>query len=403
MTRSSAPLAAFNRRALTIIAASFAVLVLVPAGYAPAGIPVGYTIEPLLPPGAAHSVSVRGLYDDGTLGIEVSRGSHNAVGNVDAWVRRPDGTWFQAFLPVGNHQINQLGAIGPDGTMYGTWRFNNNILDQRAFIYTPAGEFTDLGRLPNQAGSPSNTFFGTANAAYALCRTANLGYAYRTSDGAILPLPSIQPTPGLSSAFGSNANNWFVGISPSPDGSRATLWRVDDDGAFYATNMGLPPNPIAGSTSTARGVNELGVAVGYTGTTTVNDAFIWSETDGMSLLPRLDPTRSHFAYDINEDGVVVGYRATSSSTIGAVIWDSTTGDVRDLLPLVQDSAGWDLLFDGQYINSSGQILGRGVRNGLHTMYLLTPIPEPATLSLLVVGAALAASRRHVRPGDRLTD
>jgi hypothetical protein len=342
---------------------------------ASAGIPSGYTIEALLPPGAQHSVSVRGLYDDGTLGIEVSRGAHNAVGNVDAWVRRPDGTWFQAILPAGNHQINQLGAIGPDGTMYGTWRFNNNIFDQRGFVYTPAGQFTDLGRLDNQAGNPSNTFFGTANADYALCRTANLGYAYRASDGAILPLPSNQPTPGLASAYGSNDMNWFVGVSPSPQGSRATVWRLDSAGAFKATNMGLPPNPIAGATSTGRGVSDAGVAVGYTGTFTDNDAFIWTDFDGMSVLPRLDPARAHFAYDINNDRLVVGYRATGSSTIGAVIWDSTTGQVADLLPLVTNSAGWQL-YAAHYINASGVILGRGALDGLSTTYLLTPIgPE----------------------------
>ena len=335
--------------------------------------PAEYTIEPLLPPGAPHSVSARGLYDDGTLGIEVSKGDSNSVGDVEAWVRFPDGTWLEADIPAGNNQINQLGAIGPDGTMYGTWRVDNNIFDQRAFKFTPDGTFTDIGRLPNAAGSPSNTFFNTATAEYAACRTANVGYVYRTSDSEIIELPTIQST-GLATAFGSNADNRLVGISPSPDGSRATLWRKDGNDEFEAINMGLPADPIPDATSTARGVNNLDVAVGYTGTFTENDAFIWNEDDGMEVLPRIESQFSHFAYDISDEGVAVGYRAISTSNIGAVIWDSTTGDGYDLQPLVQNDEGWHLL-DAQYINAGGQIMGRGILHGLHTVYLLTPVDE----------------------------
>ncbi len=359
-------------RTMTAAAAMMAL-----AGMAVADIPTEYTIEPVLPPGAPHSVSVRGLYDDGTMAVEVSNGSHNAVGNVQAWVKLADGTWVQALIPPGNNQINQLGAIAPDGTMYGTWRFNNNIFDQRGFQFTAAGTFTDFNRLLNASGAQSNTFFGAATNDYAFCRTSNLGFAYRVSDGAFLDLPVIRATPGLATGNAANGNNWFVGVSPSDSGSRATLWRLNGSGQFEATNLGLPQNPIPDATSTARGINENGVVVGWTGTFSNNDAFIWTEADGMRALPRLDPTRSHFAYDVNEAGLVVGYRASSGSAVTAVIWDSATDEVADLLPRVTNPAGWDQLLDAQFITSDGRIMGRGVLNGLNTAYLLTPVGGPS--------------------------
>ena len=81
-----------------------------------------------------------------------------------------------------------------------------------------------------------------------------------------------------------------------------------------------------------------------------------------------------------------------------MIWDGETNAAVDLLPLVQNAAGWHLL-DAQEINDSGLILGRGLLNGVNTTFLLTPVPEPAALSLTAAaGAALLLRRR--RPCDR---
>lgn len=372
------------------------------ASGASAALPPGYTIEALIPPGEAHSVSVRGLEDDGSLGIEVSRGSTpNTVGNVAAYHRNAAGVWRQVTIPAGNNQINQLGAIAPDGTMYGTWRFNNDIFDQRMFISSPAGGFTDVGRLLNQAGALSNTFVGTATAEYAFARSANLGYSYRTSDGQLTVLPTISGAPGLSSASGSSDElDWVVGVSPqAASGSnqtRATLWRQDGTGAWQPTNLGLPPGAGATDTSTARGVSDLGAVVGWTGTISNNDGFYWTEAGGMVRLQRVAAT-NHFAYDANSDDLIVGYRGDSSvpiAQITPVIWDGATSAPIDLRTMVVNlDASWSL-WDAQYINDVGQILGRGAINGVNTTFLLTPVPEPASIGAVALAAATALRRRR---------
>ena len=67
----------------------------------------------------------------------------------------------------------------------------------------------------------------------------------------------------------------------------------------------------------------------------------------------------------------------------------------DLNDLVDLPAGWTLTYAAD-INDAGQIVGHGIKNGLKRAYLLTPIPEPCTLVLLCMGAALYPRRRRRR-------
>ena len=305
--RSRASLSPFSFVApVAAVAAVFAC-----GSLASAALPPGYTIEPLLPPGAQHSVKVIDLLDDGRLGIEVSRTTPNTVGNVDAWTRSPAGTWRSAPIPAGNNQINELGAVAADGTMYGTWRVNNNIFDQRVFVSRPDGTFVDLGRYNN-----SNSFFGAATEQFVAGRS-NRGFLYNVATGTSSPLvPLSGDETQLASPFGSNANGWFVGVSPQAAGSgqtRGTAWIPDGAGSFSSANMGMPAGAPAGVTSTARGVSDNNVAVGYFGTFTSNDGFIWDQASGIRALQRNPASNtSHFAYDVNTDELIVGYRSAAA-------------------------------------------------------------------------------------------
>jgi MYXO-CTERM domain-containing protein len=47
------------------------------------------------------------------------------------------------------------------------------------------------------------------------------------------------------------------------------------------------------------------------------------------------------------------------------------------------------------MNDAAQIIGRGRMNGEEQGFLLTPVPEPASLSLAVVAGAAALRRRGI--------
>ena len=74
--------------------------------------------------------------------------------------------------------------------------------------------------------------------------------------------------------------------------------------------------------------------------------------------------------------------------------------MRNLNDLLDSSGnGWLLNF-AYDINEAGQIIGDGQHcigsTCVEHAYLLTPVPEPALVALLVPGAAIFSLRRRVR-------
>jgi len=101
---------------------------------------------------------------------------------------------------------------------------------------------------------------------------------------------------------------------------------------------------------------------------------------------------------INSLGQVVGRMATPQGTHACIYWN---GIKEDLNSLIDPGAGWTL-WDATDINESGQIVGYGGYGaGPENAFLLTPIPEPATLSLLAAGlGAVWMGKRRATKGLR---
>ncbi len=141
-------------------------------------------------------------------------------------------------------------------------------------------------------------------------------------------------------------------------------------------------------------INDSGVIVGWTNQTiagsVVQHARIWSSHyDSLSLC---DGT----ALAINNRNQVVG-----STGERAFIWESATGSV-ELQGLVAEPCGLTLAF-AVGINDNGWIIGSATDSaGIWHGFVLQPVPEPATLPILLSGLAGLAGpvRRRLKADCR---
>ncbi len=173
----------------------------------------------------------------------------------------------------------------------------------------------------------------------------------------------------------------------------AAVW----NGAGAPTLLAGP----AGGTSVANDINDRGQVAGAAGA----HAAVWNAgvlTDLGVLDPSL-PENFSEAYAINELGQVVGRSFSNSEhNYRATLWEN--GSVIDLNSFLDPSvvqAGWRLTeaFD---INENGEIVGTALNfnSGAEHAFLLSPVPEPTSVALLLAGLALVGgvAQRQRRAG-----
>jgi probable HAF family extracellular repeat protein len=104
---------------------------------------------------------------------------------------------------------------------------------------------------------------------------------------------------------------------------------------------------------------------------------------------------SSLASDINETNQIVGSATDSEGSSMAFLYED--GTMYNLNGLVQNIAGWTLT-EATAINDQGEIVGIGTNSvGETEAFLLTPIPEPSSLSFVLGLLTLSLSfRRKVR-------
>lgn len=156
----------------------------------------------------------------------------------------------------------------------------------------------------------------------------------------------------------------------------------NESGAFvWSASEGF----VTIGTGVATDINERGDVVGYADD---GRAFLWTAQGG------LQPLAASFAGSvwpeaINDAGVVVGRTASFG-----FVWTSE-GGLRDLNTLLDPAQGGQRpIIDAVDINNAGQIVANAPARGFLDPrgLLLNPVPEPGTLLLMTLGAALLSRR-----------
>jgi len=118
-----------------------------------------------------------------------------------------------------------------------------------------------------------------------------------------------------------------------------------------------PPCPVTGPPATfATGMNESGTVVGWYQdcVTCCNDhAFVWTPDDGFQTLPKNNDVFSIEAYDINDNGTIVGTVSLKDVGFRGFVFDPETEEYVVLSPVVPNS-GWSFAVA---INDAGVVAG----------------------------------------------
>ena len=215
-----------------------------------------------------------------------------------------------------------------------------------------------------------------------------------------------------------NSNGDIAGQSDTPGGmARAFFWSAETGTIDLGT--------LGGSYSSANDVNDKGVVVGWSGSSSFfSTAFVWrdgvvsplstleeSELPGgiahsinnqdviagdvngeqygvthaamwdaegeLHLLGSLGGLTSH-AFDINDAGTIVGESDTADDEIHAFIYRN--GTMRDLNSLLPPNSGW-VLFSASSISNDGRIAGYGTFNGQVRSFVMEP-KQPVVLQTI---------------------
>lgn len=196
-------------------------------------------------------------------------------------------------------------------------------------------------------------------------------------------------TLGLDSSegYGVNASGQVTGYSSTAGNEIHAFLSAPDGGAL--TDLGT----LGGNLSVGRGVNRLGQVVGASAMAGNEIHAFLSAPNGGALtdLGTLGGDLSD-GYAVNAVGEAVGFSRLDGGDEHAFLY-TATGGMRDLNALLDASgAGWTL--EAAYgISDRGFITGYGTIDGEPRAFLLTPVPEPASLALGTI--ALARRRRLV--------
>jgi probable HAF family extracellular repeat protein len=337
------------------------------------------------------------ITDLGTLGGNYSAGlSISASGQITGNSSTAADIALHAFVYNGTmHDLETLGggySVGLGINDTGRVAGESTTVEGKFHAFLYDGTMNDLGTLGG-AQSRGNGINDNGNVAGQSDTTEGESHAF-LYDGTLHDLGTLGGT--FSGGQGINASGQVTGLSSTIAGApeHAFLWIPTMPNGDSGTMNDL--GTLGGSYSVGFGINDSGQVAGQSLTIEgAAHAFVYDGT--MHDLGTLGGDYSAGS-GINASGQVVGQSSLSAGGSHAFLYTSGSGIV-DLNSLIDPLSGWELAV-AEAINDAGQITGFGSIGGESHAYLLTPVPEPASLALALLGVPLIVRRSSRRSRDR---
>jgi len=281
--------------------------------------------------------------------------------------------------------INNAGQIAAIALPIGA---SAPLLPFRAYLIPSGGDFstaTDIGTLGGDFANANGMNAGGQIVGRSTLPGETPWHPFRWTMGS--PMVDLGSLGGeYGEAWDINDIGQVVGQTQNAAGTNRAFRTAPNATINAASDLGT----LANSDTSAYVINNLGQVAGSSFVPADGESHIFRTAPNSPINPLTDDFGPCCGggfpgpFDMNNQGDIVGY--------GYLI----QGDTRYTLnSLIAPGSGWDLTY-GSSINELGQIVGGGTFNGsaFFHAFLLTPVPEPATTTLLVLVPIFLVRRRR---------
>jgi len=339
------------------------------------------------------------------------------ISSVDFVLAAPHYTLTDIAIIPGNTGQIIVNGINGHGDIVGSFESSTN---KRAFLWTSeqglqtltvpgadrscAEGINDLGQVVGYARLPASSYnnhaflWDPSGTVQDIAPTAIEAYAYDINNqgqvvgGVKMSLdrrPYIWTQNGgitqLSNGLG-NAN--AISSNGKVTGGGGPI--ITSEGAFiWESETSFQYLPDGGGWSRGNAINDNGWVVGFGLLNSTTVPALWTPENGIEYIGE---TSGGWGYAINNAGTAL----ISTKELGISLWNREEG-LTSLTTLLEDlPSNWKLL-SATVMNDTGMIAGTaGIDSNHAHLVLLTPIPEPSTLTLLgicIIGLLTYAWRR----------
>ncbi len=354
---------------------------------------VQYEITDIGIPSDGWATDGRRINNNGQVAVYAT----DSIGTLHAY--KWENGVLSSIVTVAGENLSYSRAINELGEITGQLRVDGDTSGHMYIYHPDTGQMEDLGSL----GSGSTSTMDINNHQQMVGNYVDNGkvyaflYDYNTGT-----TTTIFTSEDIGYSFGKaiNDSGHIVAFAGADTSSRHAYFISYDAATPYLEDLGT----FGGDESQAFDINESDYIVGFSQTALNNymHAFICTGFENGSINPMEDlgtlGGNESWAWGLNAQAQVVGWADTDSGESHAFLWD-TDSEMQDLNDLVIDLGKWDYLEIANDINDYGQIVGYGYIDGVKHAFILnpiTPIPEPATIFLLIAGLVQLLIKKFTR-------
>src|SRR2546421_6024179 len=319
-------------------------------------------------------------------------------------------------LPGGDG-FSAANAVNSFGQVTGISDISNDpFIGPHAILWTPTspngsnGSLMDLGAFSGAVdrsyGQSINSYGQVTGQSWLGTNARGFVWTPTTPNGtygSMVEIGALHDGDGQSNPAGINEAGQITGSSNNTAGAtHAFLWNPAVPNGSTGTMVDLGDLPGGYDLSQGNAINNRGQVTGISYTATGSRAFLWTpnspndSSSAMIALGVLPWATDSEGLAINSRGDVVG-EAQTIDRFGAFLWTPEEGmlDLQTLIDLGRD--GWKLT-RAHGINDAGQIVGfgyydpTGVYIGNRRAFLLTPIPEPTPVAVMILVGSIIFTR-----------